>query len=55
MSTKDVVTWTWMIYAYGMYSEGLVPDGVVFIFIINACSHSGLPCFIEHIKKESWM
>jgi len=22
MSTRDVVTWTWMIYAYGMYSEG---------------------------------
>ncbi|KAL1211514.1 Pentatricopeptide repeat-containing protein [Cardamine amara subsp. amara] len=56
MSERDVVTWTGMIYAYGMYGEGekaleafadmeksgIVPDNVVFIAIIYACSHSGL-------------
>ncbi|ESQ49742.1 hypothetical protein EUTSA_v10020027mg [Eutrema salsugineum] len=56
MSRRDVVTWTGMIYAYGMYGEGekaleafadmeksgIVPDHVVFIAIIYACSHSGL-------------
>lgn len=56
MSNRDVVTWTGMIYAYGMYGEGekaleafadmeksgIVPDNVVFIAIIYACSHSGL-------------
>lgn len=56
MSRRDVVTWTGMIYAYGMYGEGekaleafadmeksgIVPDNVVFIAIIYACSHSGL-------------
>ncbi|CAN8269841.1 unnamed protein product [Cochlearia groenlandica] len=56
MSRRDVVTWTGMIYAYGMYGEGekaleafavmeksgIVPDSVTFIAIIYACSHSGL-------------
>ncbi|XP_010467983.1 PREDICTED: pentatricopeptide repeat-containing protein At3g03580 [Camelina sativa] len=56
MSRRDVVTWTGIIYAYGMYGEGekaleafvemeksgIVPDSVVFIAIIYACSHSGL-------------
>ncbi|EOA29855.1 hypothetical protein CARUB_v10012948mg [Capsella rubella] len=56
MSRRDIVTWTGMIYAYGMYGEGekalktfadmeksgIVPDNVVFIAIIYACSHSGL-------------
>ncbi|KAH0881632.1 LOW QUALITY PROTEIN: hypothetical protein HID58_069026 [Brassica napus] len=57
MSRRDVVTWTGMIYAYGMYGEGekalaafadmekeagVVPDNVAFIAIIYACSHSGL-------------
>lgn len=56
MSRRDVVTWTGIIYAYGMYGEGekaldafadmeksgIVPDNVVFIAIIYACSHSGL-------------
>ncbi|CAN7003231.1 pentatricopeptide repeat-containing protein At3g03580 [Brassica rapa] len=57
MSRRDVVTWTGLIYAYGMYGEGekalaafedmekeagVVPDNVAFIAIIYACSHSGL-------------
>ncbi|CAF2103454.1 unnamed protein product [Brassica napus] len=57
MNRRDVVTWTGMIYAYGMYGEGekalaafadmekeagCVPDNVAFIAIIYACSHSGL-------------
>ncbi|KAJ4873163.1 Pentatricopeptide repeat-containing protein [Raphanus sativus] len=70
MSRRDVVTWTGMIYAYGMYGEGenalaafadmekagVVPDDVVFIAIIYACSHSGLveeglACF-EKMKTQ---
>ncbi|XP_052192242.1 pentatricopeptide repeat-containing protein At3g03580 [Diospyros lotus] len=56
MKTKDVVTWTTLIYAYGMYGEGrkalrafeemeaagVAPDYVAFVAIIFACSHSGL-------------
>ncbi|VVA96346.1 unnamed protein product [Arabis nemorensis] len=56
MSRRDVVTWTGLIYAYGMYGKGekaleafagmeksgIVPDNVAFIAIIYACSHSGL-------------
>ncbi|KAJ9131848.1 hypothetical protein P3X46_034760 [Hevea brasiliensis] len=56
MKTKDVVTWTALISAYGMHGEGknalksfeemlaagLIPDHVAFIAIIYACSHSGL-------------
>ncbi|KAL6322785.1 hypothetical protein AAG906_019054 [Vitis piasezkii] len=56
MKTKDVVTWTALISACGMYGEGkkavrafgemeaagIVPDHVAFVAIIFACSHSGL-------------
>lgn len=56
MRIKDVVTWTAMISAYGMYGEGkkalrsfqqmketgTVPDHIVFVATIYACSHSGL-------------
>ncbi|XP_060217885.1 pentatricopeptide repeat-containing protein At3g03580 [Lycium barbarum] len=56
MRIKDVVTWTAMISAYGMYGEGkkalrsfqqmkemgTVPDHIVFVAVIYACSHSGL-------------
>ncbi|KAL6964870.1 hypothetical protein U1Q18_035923 [Sarracenia purpurea var. burkii] len=56
MKTKDVVTWTTLIFGYGMYGEGrkalrafeemqgagLAPDHIAFIAIIFACSHSGL-------------
>ncbi|KAF8020132.1 hypothetical protein BT93_G0742 [Corymbia citriodora subsp. variegata] len=56
MKVKDVVTWTALISAYGMYGEGqkalkafaqmeiagIHPDHVAFIAIIFACSHSGL-------------
>ncbi|XP_006354668.1 pentatricopeptide repeat-containing protein At3g03580 [Solanum tuberosum] len=56
MRIKDVVTWTAMISAYGMYGEGkkalrsfqqmketgTVLDHIVFVAVIYACSHSGL-------------
>ncbi|KAK6232661.1 hypothetical protein SCA6_002734 [Theobroma cacao] len=56
MKVRDVVTWTTMISAYGMYGEGkkalrafaemeatgVIPDHVAFVAIIYACSHSGL-------------
>ncbi|KAJ8771732.1 hypothetical protein K2173_026909 [Erythroxylum novogranatense] len=56
MKSKDVVTWTSLISAYGMYGEGkkairafhemeavgIVPDHVAFVSLIYACSHSGL-------------
>ncbi|WOH08092.1 hypothetical protein DCAR_0727529 [Daucus carota subsp. sativus] len=56
MKTKDVVTWTSSISAYGIYGEGrkaisafeemkkagISPDHVIFISVIHACSHSGL-------------
>ncbi|PSS11958.1 Pentatricopeptide repeat-containing protein [Actinidia chinensis var. chinensis] len=56
MKTKDVVTWTSLISAYGMYGEGrkavrafeemeaagFAPDHIAFVAIIYACSHSGL-------------
>nr|DAD36428.1 TPA_asm: hypothetical protein HUJ06_007069 [Nelumbo nucifera] len=53
---KDVVTWTALISALGMYGQGkkalrafaemeatgIVPDHVTFVAIIFACSHAGL-------------
>ncbi|CAN6439980.1 unnamed protein product [Victoria cruziana] len=56
MKQKDVVTWTTMIYAYGMHGfgkkavetftkmekAGEEPDSVAFIAVIYACSHAGL-------------
>ncbi|XAR63352.1 hypothetical protein NMG60_11023260 [Bertholletia excelsa] len=56
MKTKDVVTWTSLISAYGMYGEGtkalrafeemeaagIAPDHIAFVAIIFACSHCGL-------------
>ncbi|OWM64314.1 pentatricopeptide repeat-containing protein At3g03580 [Punica granatum] len=53
---RDVVTWTTLITAYGMYGEGkkaikaftdmeecgILPDPVAFIAVLYACSHSGL-------------
>uniref|UniRef100_A0A7N1A0T5 DYW domain-containing protein n=1 Tax=Kalanchoe fedtschenkoi TaxID=63787 RepID=A0A7N1A0T5_KALFE len=56
MKTKDVVTWTALISAYGMYGEGqkalstfhameataTAPDHIVFIAVLFSCSHSGL-------------
>ncbi|XP_038695185.1 pentatricopeptide repeat-containing protein At3g03580 [Tripterygium wilfordii] len=56
MKIKDVVTWTTLIYAYGMCGEGkkavraftemeayaVLPDHVAFVAIIYACSHSCL-------------
>ncbi|XP_071689992.1 pentatricopeptide repeat-containing protein At3g03580 isoform X2 [Rutidosis leptorrhynchoides] len=56
MKNKDVVTWTTLIYAYGMYGEGklaitsfenmkatgIIPDEIAFLAIIFACSHSQL-------------
>ncbi|KAE8673802.1 Pentatricopeptide repeat-containing protein [Hibiscus syriacus] len=70
MKVRDVVTWTAMISAYGMYGEGrkalrafedmkaagIIPDHVVFVAIIYACSHSGLvdeglACF-DQMQKD---
>ncbi|VFQ94548.1 unnamed protein product [Cuscuta campestris] len=57
MKERDVITWTAMITAYGMYGEGMkalrvfnkmkrthgiVLDHVVFVSILYACSHSGM-------------
>ncbi|URE36197.1 Pentatricopeptide repeat-containing protein [Musa troglodytarum] len=56
MNTKDIVTWTSLIFACGMYGQGdkalrvftrmeqmgVMPDHVAFLAIIYACSHSGL-------------
>ncbi|CAI9269187.1 unnamed protein product [Lactuca saligna] len=56
MKVKDVVTWTTLIYAYGIYGQGnmaiiafenmkaarIIPDRIAFLAIIFACSHSGL-------------
>lgn len=70
MKTKDVISWTALISAYGMYGEGkealrafmemkesgIVPDHIVFISVLFACSHSGLvqegrACF-NQMKKD---
>ncbi|KAF3442487.1 hypothetical protein FNV43_RR16403 [Rhamnella rubrinervis] len=56
MLIKDVVTWTSMIEGYGshglgvealkifdlMIGEGITPNGVTFLSLLSACSHSGL-------------
>lgn len=56
VSNGDVVLWTTMINAHGMYghgkkaidlfssmeAQGLVPDHITFLAILHACSHSGL-------------
>ncbi|XP_068646897.1 pentatricopeptide repeat-containing protein At3g16610 [Aristolochia californica] len=66
MPECDIVSWNAIIAGYGlhglgfealslfhnMHSNGLKPDGVTFICLLNACSHSGLViegknCFCE--------
>ncbi|KAK9058209.1 hypothetical protein SSX86_023049 [Deinandra increscens subsp. villosa] len=56
MKIRDVVTWTALIYAYGIYGHGMmaitsfedmkatgiIPDQIAFLAVIFACSHSGL-------------
>ncbi|XP_073113449.1 pentatricopeptide repeat-containing protein At3g03580 [Elaeis guineensis] len=56
MNTKDIVSWTSLVCAYGMYGEGkkalkafrrmeetgIRPDHVAFIAVMYACSHAGL-------------
>ncbi|CAL9247078.1 unnamed protein product [Arabidopsis halleri] len=56
MKSRDVVTWTAMISAYGfsgrgcdavalfskMQDSGLVPDSIAFVTTLAACSHAGL-------------
>lgn len=70
MKERDLVSWTAIISSYGMYGEGkkalkafeqmkvagIVPDHIVFLAVIYACSHSGLVnegriCF-EKMKSE---
>ncbi|CAK9144820.1 unnamed protein product [Ilex paraguariensis] len=70
MKVRDIVTWTALISAYGMYGEGrkalrafedmkktgVVPDHILFISILYACSHSrlvkeGRACF-DKMKQE---
>ncbi|KAL2478621.1 Pentatricopeptide repeat-containing protein [Forsythia ovata] len=70
MKKRDVVSWTALISGYGMYGEGrkahrtfeemkaagVIPDHIVFVAIIYACSHSGLveegrACF-NQMKKD---
>lgn len=56
MSERNVVTWSAMMSGYGLYgrckevfelfermvSDGVVPDGLTFTAVLNACSHGGL-------------
>lgn len=56
METKDVIAWTSMIEGYGthgfglqalesfirMVDEGIKPNGITFLSLLSACSHSGL-------------
>ncbi|CAI0475989.1 unnamed protein product [Linum tenue] len=56
MPVKDIISWTVMIAGYGMHGfgkeairafeemrrDGIKPDGVSFISVLYACSHSGL-------------
>ncbi|KAK3151008.1 hypothetical protein QOZ80_3AG0240440 [Eleusine coracana subsp. coracana] len=56
MSTRDVISWTSMISAYGkhghgreavdlfekMRGQGLEPDSIAFVAVLAACSHAGL-------------
>ncbi|KAG9134361.1 hypothetical protein Leryth_016245 [Lithospermum erythrorhizon] len=56
MHSRDVISWTSMISAYGasgqghnavelfhkMQSSGLVPDSIAFVSVLSACSHAGL-------------
>ena len=62
VSNRDLVLWTTMINAYGMFGhgkkavelfsrmedEGVVPDHITFLALLHACSHSGL---IEEGKR----
>nr|AYM00522.1 pentatricopeptide repeat protein [Salvia miltiorrhiza] len=70
MKERDLVSWTAIISSYGMYGEGrkaleafehmkaagILPDHIVFVAVMYACSHSGLVqegriCF-EQMKRE---
>ncbi|KAG6420250.1 hypothetical protein SASPL_116772 [Salvia splendens] len=70
MKERDLVSWTTIISSYGMYGEGgkaleafehmkvagILPDHIVFIAVLYACSHSGLVqegriCF-EQMRTE---
>ncbi|GAB2212908.1 hypothetical protein Drorol1_Dr00020912 [Drosera rotundifolia] len=56
MKSRDVISWTSLIAAYGvngqghaaaslfekMRDHGFVPDSIAFVAVISACSHSGL-------------
>ncbi|KAF9620798.1 hypothetical protein IFM89_014735 [Coptis chinensis] len=65
MGLRDVVSWTSMISAYGMNGQGrdavalfsdmlesgVVPDQIVFVSILSACSHSGRPGLVDEAYK----
>ncbi|KAK4488671.1 hypothetical protein RD792_004442 [Penstemon davidsonii] len=70
MKSRDIISWTSLIASYGMYGEGrqaikafedmkatgIIPDEIIFVAIIYACSHSGLVqegrVFFEQMKKD---
>ncbi|KAM7279868.1 hypothetical protein ACFE04_007002 [Oxalis oulophora] len=70
MKIKDVITWTALIFSFGMHGDGekalraftkmeasgIIPDHIVFVSIIYACSHSGLVLegldFFNRMKKD---
>ncbi|CAH1442308.1 unnamed protein product [Lactuca virosa] len=65
MPTRDVVSWTSMVSAYGMTGDGetaitvfsnmqnsgIAPDSISFVPVLSACSHSGLLNQGKHFFK----
>nr|GEW47908.1 putative pentatricopeptide repeat-containing protein At3g49142 [Tanacetum cinerariifolium] len=65
MTTRDVVSWTSMVSAYGMTGDGqravtvfshmqdsgLTPDSISFVPVLSACSHAGLLDQGKHFFK----
>jgi pentatricopeptide repeat protein len=55
MDTRDIISWSAIIFGYGIHGRGaealglfknflemgLKPDGMTFIGLLSACSHSG--------------
>ncbi|XP_074291607.1 putative pentatricopeptide repeat-containing protein At3g49142 [Silene latifolia] len=65
MQTRDIVSWTSIISAYGvsgqgheavalftkMRVEGMIPDSIAFVSVMSACSHSGMLEKGKHFYK----